>query len=418
MRRFILCYICACVLSVNDVAAAEAVDVSWLIERALEQSPRLQAIRSQYQRQRVEVDIARDGRWPTLSGFVEQASASESRQQFRLSKTVFDWGLTSGKIDAAKVEASQIELEFTRAVEEETEELLQLLLEWSLSRDQKEVLLTHLSRLQKLKRITNLRVGNVIDRGELSRVAAAIAGAELELALADGALRESQDQIQERIARQVDLTSFENLPTFSRWFANGISAQELASLAPHAPAVQVADLVVEKARIDKRLAKSEWGPTLSIDAISERTEDRFGSDTDQRIAIRIESPIFQGLSAFKRPKAANHALVAAMRERDRSLSEVRRTAQRLLNSLRLQDDRAPLIERQVRASRETVDLYTQQFGVGRRDMSDLIGAEAERLSAELAALNLQFERKSLTLRLSLILGLLTQKLNATREGLA
>ena len=418
MRRVLVCYIWACVLSVSDATAVERVNVAWLVDQALEQSSRLQAIRARYQRQQIQVDIAQDGRWPTLSGFVEQASASESRQQFRLSQNLYDWGTTAGKIDVAELEASQVELEFEQAIEEETGEILQLVLEWSLARDQKQVLQAHLMRLQELKRLTNLRVGNVIDRGELSRVSAAIAGAELEVALADGTLRESEDQIHDRIARKVDLNSLEELPPFRRWFIDEVSAQELARLTSDAPSVRVADLDVQKAQIDKRLAKSESLPTLSIDAIAERTEDRFGSDTDQRIALRIESPIFQGLSAFKRPKAAYHALTAAVRERDRKLSKVRRSVQRLVNSLRLQESRAPLIQRQVQASKETVDLYTRQFGIGRRDMSDLIGAESERVSAELAALDLQFERKNLTVRLSLILGLLTQKLNNIREGLA
>ncbi|MBJ6138915.1 TolC family protein [Marinobacter litoralis] len=417
MKRIFISCVCGGLLATSSsVSAFEQLEVNELVEKTLRQSPRLQAVQSRLRQQNVEVDIARDGRWPTLNGYVEQASASESRQQFRVSQKVYDWGTTSGKIELAKIEASLIELEYLHVQEEEAKELIELILDWSSSGNRKEVLQAHLQRLREIERLTALRVGNVIDRGELSRVSAAIAGAQIELTLAESAIGEASDQVQERIGQPVNLNHLRDLPGFDQWFVDGLSMASLSPLMPLAPPVQDAELGIAKAEPEKTLATSEWRPTLSVDAIAERTEDRFGSNTDQRIALRIETPIFQGLAAFRRPKAAEHALTTAIRQRDRELSNVRRTVQRLTNSIRLQTNRRPLIDRQVQASRATMELYTQQFRIGRRDMSDLIGAEGERLNAELSAIDLKYEQQRLTLRLSSVLGLLTAKLSGTNGG--
>lgn len=416
MKLFRLTCLSAFVFFASHAVALEHFEIGVLVEEALQNSPHLQSVRSRLGQQTVEMEMARDGRWPTLSGFVEQSSASESRQQFRLSQALFDWGVTSDKIDLADLEVNEIRLEFERVREEEIAALIEYILDWSSANERIQVLQAHLLRLQDLKELTALRVGSVIDRGELSRVQAAIAGARIELSSAEYRRQNAEDQIQERVGRAIYLEGVGTSLDLGRWFTDDISLSEISKVIPLAPVVREADLGILKAEIEKKLAKSEWRPKVSFDAIAERTEDRFGSDTDQRIAIRIETPIFQGLSAFKRPRAAEYALAAAIEERDLSLSQVRRTVKRLINTSNLQDSRAPQIQQQLQASRSTVELYTQQFRIGRRDMSDLVGAEAERLAAELSAVDLEFERQTVMLRLSSTLGLLAHQVReASKE---
>lgn len=416
MLRFPILMLFVSAACTMPATAATPMDINWLIAQTLANSEQLRAVQSRIQRQEVELDIARDNRLPAFSGFVEHASGSDTRQQLRVSQTVYDWGTTSDKIESARLERQQIELEYARFREEEAEEIALLFLEWSSADARTRVLGSHLERLNALKRITDRRVGTVVDRGELSRVSAAIAGSKIELALARSALNESRDQIHERIRQRVDLALVDEMPGFADWFAEGLSVSELAKHMTSAFPVREAELEITEAEIERNLADAEWRPKLSVEAIAERTEDRFGTDTDQRIALRIEAPVFQGLSPLKRPKSAAYAIRTAEIDRDRSLREVRRTVRRLLNSLRLQSNRGPLIAQQVMASRETVELYTQQFEIGRRDMSDLIGAESERLRAELSSVDLQFEKQRLSLRLASTLGLFTKKLLKNGEG--
>lgn len=417
MRRVLIIFIFVCVLFTRHAAAFEPIELHGLVVAALKNSPQLQAVRSQLSQEHVEQEIARDARWPTLSGFVEQASASESRIQFRLSQTLYDWGVTSGQIDLADIETNKVELEFEQVREEEIEAIIELALDWSSAGESIKVLKAHLLRLQNLKDLTSSRVGSVIDRGELSRVQAAIAGAQIELSAAEYRVQGALNQIGERVGRNVNLNYLDRPLNFNHWFADDISMSRMSKVIPSAPAVREADLGILKAQIEKKLARSEWRPRVSLDAIAERTEDRFGADTDRRIALRIESPIFQGLSAFKRPESAGYALAAAIKQRDLSLSEVRRTALRLIHASHLQTNRAPLINLQIEAARSTVELYTQQFRIGRRDMSDLVGAESERLAAELSAIDLEFEQQRIRLQLYSTLGLLAQSIRQKGEGI-
>lgn len=418
MRRVLITFMCACLIYRSDAFAFEPIEIRDLVEAALTSSPQLQAVRSRLSQQQVEQEIARDARWPTLSGFFEQASASESRLQFRLSQTLYDSGVTSGRIDLADIEASKIELEFQRVREEEIEAIIELALDWSSARETIKVLKAHLRRLQNLRDLTSSRVGSVVDRGELSRVQAAIAGAQIELSAAEYRVQDALGQIGERVGRHVNLKYLDVPLALHTWFVDDISMSRISKVIPSAPAVREADLRILKAQIEKKLARSEWRPRVSLDAIAERTEDRFGADTDRRIALRIESPIFQGLSAFKRPESAEYALAAAIKQRDLSLSEVRRTVLRLIHSSQLQTNRAPLINQQLQAARSTVKLYTQQFRIGRREMSDLVGAESERLEAELSAVELEFEQQRIMLQLSSALGLLAQIIRQQGEEIS
>ncbi|MBY6194585.1 TolC family protein [Marinobacter hydrocarbonoclasticus] len=418
MRRVFITFIYVCINYTSHAVAFEPIEIGDLVEAALRKSPQLEAARSRLSQQQVEQEIARDARWPTLSGFVEQTSASESRLQFRLSQTLYDWGVTSGQIDLADIEANKVELEFEQVREEEIEAILELALDWSSAGESIKVLNAHLLRLQNLKDLASSRVGSVIDRGELSRVRAAIAGAQIELSAAEYRVQDALDQIRERVGRNMNLNYLDRPLNFNQWFADDISMSRMSKLLPSAPAVREADLGILEAQIEKKLARSEWRPRVSLDAIAERTEDRFGADTDRRIALRIESPIFQGLSAFKRPESAEYALSAAIKRRDLSLSEVRLTVLRLIHSANLQSNRAPLINQQIQAARSTVKLYTQQFRIGRRDMSDLVGAESERLSAELSAIDLEFEQLKIKLQLYSTLGLLARKIGQKGEGVS
>lgn len=409
----------AVILGIGSAHGSQTdLNARWFVERALAHSDQLAALRADLSRQQVEVDIAKDGRLPSLNGFVEQSSGSETRQQLRLSQTLFDWGVTSDTINAAKTEVRELEAEYIVTLEAEVQEVLELVLLWSSAQRRETVFEEHLSRLRELQRLTELRVGSVVDRGELSRVAAAIAGVEVERALAQAEVAESLGQLEERVRQPLNFSSVQNLPTLDWWFGSTVSMQDLTPLVAKAPIVLQADWALAKAEIQRDLADAKWRPSLSIEAIAERTEDRFGSNTDQRIALRIETPVFQGFAAFKRPKSAGYALAAAKRTRDLSVSEVRRGAQRILTSIRLQRQRAPLIQQQVQASNATVELYTQQFKVGRRDMSDLIGAEAERLAAELSKVDMLFEQRLLAVRLAGLMGLLSQKLLVDRESAA
>ncbi len=153
-----------------------------------------------------------------------------------------------------------------------------------------------------------------------------------------------------------------------------ITPEVLLSLSEKHPAVVAARNRYQSAQANVKVAKGTRGPRLDV-------ETRAGADSFSQLTLSW--PAFD-ISAGANEDAAMAALVGVQAEVDEQLrlvGEGQRIAVQAFKSARQRED---IAKGQVDIAEQLVTVYREQFGIGRRNLLDLLNAYAELASAESA----------------------------------
>ncbi|WP_148862814.1 TolC family protein [Marinobacter fonticola] len=401
-----------------SATALQAVSLEGAVEHGLARSPELRTEQARLEERNIDIDIERDAWYPGLQGSAELSSGeSATRYELRASQTLYDWGVTGHRVDRARAQRDTQSIEIVMARQRLALDIATYYLDWMSSNRRLQAVEEQISRLDRLVQLTRERVGVVADRVELTRAELALARAEEERVIIRGEQEDAKVLLEQRtgLALRNDGLVAAELPT--AWLVRAPN-RAVAQWVRHSPMLKQAKLEKASAAANVEVARSENLPRLSVDAIAERIEDRRGPRSDNRIALRIETPFFQGLSAFRRPRAAGYGLEAAEQEiatvREQLLREVKsaRTLAKIL------DNRKPSLAEQLASAEETIDLYFDQFLIGRRDVVDLVGAENERVEAVFSSIEITIEQARLSVQVAADLGMLVPMIRGDVFGIS
>lgn len=394
--------------------SVDAMEIRDVVALAVARAPELATDRSLIRQQEIAIEIERDGRLPSLQGSVEIGTNNETRQEIRLSQTIYDWGLTGERIQREQGE----HLALSYAAQSNRESLIlevsERYIDWASANLRVQELESYVESIQGLVDLTRRRVGTVVDRVELTRAELALARGQERLVEARGDEYEAGGQLEQRIGTSLDMQSAPAIPEWGAWYADK-DHRTLNNWIKASPDVQEASANITTAEAELGVAKSERMPRLSVEAVAERVEDSLGDRTENRFAVRIETPVFQGFSAWRRPRSAAHGVTAARKDYQRLIQERERSLRSSLMLLQVYRDRLPAVINQLEASDVTIDLYMKQFRVGRRDIVDVLGAENERLSARLSAIDIAAESARLSAGMAVTFGQLETRIHLTAD---
>lgn len=389
-------------------------DIQDVVSLAVARAPELVADQSLIRQQAIAINIERDGRLPSLQGSVEIGTNNETRQEIRLSQTVYDWGLTGDRIQ--REEGEHLALSYAAQSNREALilEVSERYIDWVAASLRAQELDSYVERIQGLVDLTRRRVGTVVDRVELTRAELALARGQERLVEARGDAYEAAGQLEQRMGASLITQAAPAIPEWGGWYA-GKDRRTLNNWIKASPDVQEAGANIDTAEAELGVAKSERMPRLSVEAVAERVEDSLGDRTENRFAVRIETPVFQGFSAWRRPRSAAHGVTAARKDYQRLIQERERSLRSSLMLLQVYRDRLPAVTNQLDASEITIDLYMKQFRVGRRDIVDVLGAENERLSARLSAIDIAAESARLSAGMAATFGQLETRIHLNAD---
>ena len=168
----------------------------------------------------------------------------------------------------------------------------------------------------------------------------------------------------------------ENLPAPTRLDdPNPINTARLLSLANQHPTVLAAERQLLAARANLRVARGNRGPRVDIE--SQTGGNRFSQ-------LTLSWPAFD-LAASAAQDSADAALIGAQAEVDEQRSIILETQRTARASWRTANERAVIATNQIGIAESLVEVYREQFGIGRRNLLDLLNAYSELANAEAAA---------------------------------
>lgn len=159
------------------------------------------------------------------------------------------------------------------------------------------------------------------------------------------------------------------------------NAARQVAIADQHPTVLAAQNQFMAAKANLRVARGNRGPRVDVE--SQTGANRFSQ-------LTLSWPAFD-LAASAAQDSADAALVgaqASVDEQRRLVLESQRTA---LAAWRTANDRERIASNQISIAEQLVEVYREQFGIGRRNLLDLLNAYTELASAEAAATSSQID---------------------------
>lgn len=227
----------------------------------------------------------------------------------------------------------------------------------------------HSDLVEDFREISRLDKGRRFDlvqsKARMEQVRFAVAERETEVSLARESLARFYSQ-------PFDTNSLREPATLAE--PNAVTADSMRVMSEKHPAVIAARHRYQSAQANVKVAKGARGPRLDVEA-------RAGADSFSQLTMSW--PAFD-ISAGANQDAAEAALVGVQAEVDEQLRLVGEQQRIALQAYKSARERENIAQGQVDIAEQLVTVYREQFGIGRRNLLDLLNAYAELASAESA----------------------------------
>ncbi|MBK4215988.1 TolC family protein [Paracoccus caeni] len=372
-------------IGLSQTALARAVLVS------SERDPGVTALRQQVARKTVDIQAARDERYPqfSLSGDTSTTDANGAGITLTVSQVLFDWGLIESKIASASQERVKSVSELKMAIE-------QLTLDVSYYYLDIEVLDRKLARTRDYLDFANRIAGHadaraqggVGDTGEVARAQLEIVRAEDRLSQLSGDRSLAVAQLQFLMGESPGRTS--NAPElgFARRYGN---AAEIAAAVRMSPDYLAARAGVAGAEAGVQTARASRLPTIKLQAQGRADLDggRSRSAVGLTAGVDLNSGAFRGRQ-IQAAQLELEAATSSMNAVERNLTNAARTALERLRVLRASEASQ---QQQLIESVKVLDTYEEQFVGGQKELIDLLTTGRDLYDAQIAEIDTYDSRK-------------------------
>lgn len=352
------------------LGAASAATLAEVVRNALDTYPTILLAQSNRNVAQYDIARARAGHYPTIDllGTRRLAGAARNLAQPRLRVNVW----ASGAIDASieredwrERSLASRELETREDVAfDATQSYLRLLRGYRVLEALRRNLSRHQALVADFESIASIDVGRRYDlvqaRTRLEQVRLQIAEQEAEIASA----RESLARYYALPVTEADLSLPALLPV--------PAAEAMMATPVDHPSVEAAQRELMAAEADTRVTRAERGPRVDV-------ESTVGKENATQLIVSWPAFDLGRQAAELAAQASLTGARARVEEQQRVVSERQRSA---LQDFVAAQRREAVSQGQIGLAEELVDVYREQFRIGRRNLLDLLNAFAELSGAE------------------------------------
>lgn len=353
------------------------------VQQAVNWHPSIAEAISSIEQQQQQVNVARAGYYPQVSGQLrngyESGSNNGQQQAFVLSvsQMLYDFGKVKSSVNAAQAVVAQQQARTLMSIDQTVRDTATAFVE--------------LQRYQRLIEVADAQIAGVSTIAELARVRyerGASTRSDMVQAMGRAeAAKIAKETYSAQLSRwQVTLSSLlGNRPIHEVSDAFPEHLKQPVTAASASPEVLIA--MARRVEATELIAQSraEGLPTLSIEPSVTHNFNNAGSDaglsrdqTQYGVFLNVRMPLYQGGANSARRAAAEAALSSADAATDtarmiaaQNLAQAQSQQTALRRSL-------PLLDNQEKIGAQTRDLYRQQYlELGTRPLLDLLNAEQE-----------------------------------------
>lgn len=369
------------------------------VQRAVAFHPSLGEAAARIGQYDAEIDVARSGYLPRVSGGINSNYDRRSdrdgfnpRATVQASQMVYDFGKVSSAVDIASAQKAVQETELSLQTDNLVRNVSYAVIE--------------IDRNQKLLSVAQAQVQGVDDIAALVRQRSDTGASTMSDKIqAEARLQAAQSRVLEisaQLARwQTTLSSLTgtSIPVAGNGIFPASFSKSCTGGEPDwdsVPAIQQA--VARRGEAIAGLSKSRADsfPTLTLDAdagydLSGRTRDRLGRDSEEpefTVGLNMRGNIYEGGSNRARRNAANFALGAADAARQSAQLEVMEGLSAARSQIQGLSALQTSLQKRDGMIAQTRDLYKRQYvDLGTRTLLDLLNAEQELHSARFERVN-------------------------------
>jgi adhesin transport system outer membrane protein len=391
--------------SVSSLGQAES-SLAYLREMvttALRISPEMKQADANWQAAKGDVDQAKGARWPQVQVSASSKTLQSSKSEYgndgsttvQMVTPVYDFGTISHTIDSRKSTAKAQEEAKGQTEVSVAYNTAAAVVELAHQQQALEISDRYVKRMREL--VSMLSQISEVDPGRRSEVVQArsrLLQAETSRNLVQSRLKETQTTLAKLVGQDVVV------PANAKWDWVPMPIDQALSLVPEQPALRQARWEKEAALSSADSVKSSRMPKLNWVVGRSTGNNMLDNKEPWSTGLAVEWTAFSGGSAsaaqraaYARASAAEQKLEATRREseyRIRNLAE-----QRDLAAARVDDYKALLVE----SDRVRKMFYDQWYHLGKRTLLDVLIAENEYYSTQIAASDTYYQSKTSDLRI-------------------
>jgi len=246
----------------------------------------------------------------------------------------------------------------------------------------------NLVRHQKMfSRIQQIVAGGTRTRADLQQSQSRLSLAESSVVSAQGSVRDADTSYQRVTGNMPQALVKPELSAISELLPKNLEAA-LALANQNHPSLRAANADLAAAEADKRQAKSNYMPRLSLELGASKNNNLdgvTGKNDDVNASLRLRYNLYRGGADQARVQETAERIVVAKENLRRTQRIVEEEVRLAWNSLTTMRERLRFLSNHVKASSEVAESYKEQFDKqGQRSLLDVLNAENEVFNARSA----------------------------------
>lgn len=384
------------------------------VRAALLIHPDIQSARASLQKGEADVTIAESDLYPKVSigaglGSNQSGASGPGADNIGVSADylVYDFGRTPGRIRVAKSNTIKARAEINASVENVAGEVTTTYaraLRASLHRVAAE---NYVASLKRIREIISLRAeSGVSDRADLTLADVQFSAAQSELISAQSEEQSAKLTLGNLIGKTVT-----DLQPINKLFAKA-GNEDLGSDLDSNPEIVAARQNLETTQLQTKVENVSRYPTIGVQGSYQVDPMRTRHDSSS-LMLTIKGDLFEGGSAKARVRAALSEESAAkskvelLRLKNRNAYDV---AKRSESSAKAQ---ANILVAQMENAVSSRNLFFEQYTLGKRTLTELLGTETSVYTANVATINAEYDELGAKIQKNLALGKLTKFLRSS-----
>ncbi|MET0240625.1 MAG: TolC family protein [Sphingobium sp.] len=375
------------------------------VRKGIASNPQVRAAQAQEKAAATDVKIAKGGYYPNFSVGAGPRSFGfdDISYDVTVAQMLHDWGRVEGTVDSARAAERKMGEQLRVRIDEAALEVVEVYLDIIVTQRQIAALDEHIAGLERIRGMTVDRSdAGYSDRSEPERADLELARANEQLAIERGTLTNARRQFLLLVGEDASALAEPSPASVSRY----TTGKDLTDLILASPTHRVAAADTSVARAELKQAKAALFPQLNLEASTLRRDLGGVARSDTMVALRFRMNGIQGFSNFLRPRGAEQRIEAAIYNEGAIERDTKRDVQTLFDNADLMREREVSLARQAETAATVGTTYVEQFGVGRRDLIDLLNNQREAFEAKRQLIGLRIDRLRVEYRAAAKLGLL------------
>lgn len=386
-------------LAVAQTATTAPITIQQAVREAVSWHPSVVEAKARLDARGEEVDVARAGYLPQISGGIGTGYDNLNQSRWRprasvsLSQMLYDFGKVRSSVDSAEAGTAIGKAQLLLSVDSLIRDTSYAVIELQRNDALRAIAADQLESVESIRALVQRRFEEgAATKADMLQAEARVQGAQATIEEIEAEQRRWQTALAHLLGRDA---APEISPELPDGFLNYCEFREpdWSSI----PAIQEVEAQRDQALAELNRSKAENLPTISLgaagaadinDPLSDRREYNFG--------INVSTSLFNGGANRARTRGANYALSAATAAEARIRNEVSRAlreAQRQVSSLGRVLDTLAFRETSMR---ETGALYRAQYlEMGTKTLVDLLNAEQELHQVRFDRTNTQYDLRRL-----------------------